>query len=124
MIMDIKQYLFPQMKQLQGDRQQEEEPFQQTESTNDETSLNETNTNSTVRILPRRSKRQRRPPDRYTITQSHKERGMCDCLWILLLLFIICYPQEIISSILLTFTSSDELHIACVSSVGSPFEFL
>ena len=78
--MDIKQYLFPQMKQLQGDRQQEEEPFQQTESTNDETSLNETNTNSTVRILPRRSKRQRRPPDRYTITLSHNERGMCDCL--------------------------------------------
>ena len=30
MIIDIKQYFFPQMKQLQGDRQQEEKPFQRT----------------------------------------------------------------------------------------------
>ena len=47
----------------------EEGPFQQTvksqEGTNAEPSLNETNIDSTVTKLPRRSERQRRPPDRY-----------------------------------------------------------
>ena len=58
-----------------GDRQQEEESLQQIRQqqggTNAETSLNETNTGSTVRTLPRRSER-RRPPGRYAITISHQ----------------------------------------------------
>ena len=49
-----------------SDKQQEEKPFHQTDNNQDET-----NTNSTVRTLSRRFERQRRPPDKYTITISH-----------------------------------------------------
>ena len=57
------------------DGQHEEGPFQHIdnsqEATNTELLLLETNIDPTVRTLPRRFERQRRPSDIYTITKSH-----------------------------------------------------
>ena len=73
MIMDIKQYFIPQMKHLQektGETDRKKRSPSNRQTTNAETSLNETNTDSTVRTLPRRSKRQRKPLDKYAISIS------------------------------------------------------
>ena len=73
-IMDIKQYFIPQMKQLQEKTRETDSKkgsSSNRQTSNAETSLNEKNTDSTVRTLPRRSERQRRPLDKYAITISH-----------------------------------------------------
>ena len=71
--MDIKQYFIPQMKQLQEKTEEtnsKKRSPSNRQTTNAETSLNETNTDSTIRTLPRRSERQRKPLDKYAITIS------------------------------------------------------
>ena len=76
MIMDTKQYFIPQMKQLYEktwDTDSKKRGPSNRQTTNAETSLNGTNTGSTVRTLPRRFERQRRPLDKYAIIISNLE---------------------------------------------------